>query len=53
MKECERLWPHGKMSEHLATVSLREGYFSPRLINLTTTISCVHWHFRNFPITAL
>lgn len=51
-KELKRSWPHGKMSEHLATVSLLEGYFSPWLINLTTTVSCVNWHFGNFPITS-
>lgn len=52
MKDFKRLWPHGEMSERLATVSLLEGYFSPMLINLTTTIPCVNWHFGNFPITA-
>ena len=45
MKECERLWPHGIMSEHSATVSLREGCFSPRLINLTTAMGGGREHF--------
>lgn len=53
MKEFKRLWPHGKMSESLGNCQLLEGYVSPWLINLTTTISCVHWHFGNFPISPL